>query len=742
MDDPDRKPSRIWPVVAATLPAAFSLTACLLFGATIASAGSARAIEYHLEEMGPAALFAIVIATVVSVIACSVLLYVAGRGVRVPLALVVGPAALPWLAGLLGARYAMGIAREAVASADPASRATMMARGIAEASNARLLGAMLGSGLLAAVGLGFALDALGQRAPKRSIAGAGIGALAGLPLVALALYALLAARSAGLILVIASIGALLAMALAGAGIGADEPRARSAALGSAVPIASGLAVYAAAVASSSMSLIVVFGALANAERSLRGALVARAAEELGPLTLALSASAPVALAGAAALAGWSVLRARPSPGRIAGAAALVVTSLLVVAADLATTSYASSALEGSASRPWGAVEGFAAVSLHTDEADGELDGLLRPEGLSAVDGEAVSSFDPASLDRGIAELRRRAAARLSDEDQTEEEIPEWLRAAPSDLPGATDDERVFRAAPGLALAVDRRVNAASLRALFDAAARAHVEAIQITGDDAGAPSAQELEEIRAALPMLAAFFDSSRSAVAIVGGAVPSSLPDRDPSLFHVTLGASAPLVAEVRAAASVPQAERSLDPPEHVPYFARPEPRRPLYVALADDATAASLAETIDRATRAGFVPVVVTGAIPGGPGTPMVPYGPPAGGLGLGNLGGPAPSGPEVRGSLSRDAIRRVVRQHTGEVRACYERELARHPDLQGRVRVNFISGPTGHVQSAAVSSSTLGSEPVESCITGAVRSWRFPAPDGGGIVGVNYPFVLQSS
>jgi len=27
-------------------------------------------------------------------------------------------------------------------------------------------------------------------------------------------------------------------------------------------------------------------------------------------------------------------------------------------------------------------------------------------------------------------------------------------------------------------------------------------------------------------------------------------------------------------------------------------------------------------------------------------------------------------------------------------------------------------------------------------AVRRWTFPAPDGGGIVGVNYPFVLDSS
>lgn len=99
------------------------------------------------------------------------------------------------------------------------------------------------------------------------------------------------------------------------------------------------------------------------------------------------------------------------------------------------------------------------------------------------------------------------------------------------------------------------------------------------------------------------------------------------------------------------------------------------------------------------------------------------------------------DVRGSLSREVIRRVIRRHINEVRFCYEQELNQRPDLEGRVMVSFIISPTGAVQSATVGNSTINNQRVESCIAGAVRRWTFPAPDGGGVVGVNYPFVLSS-
>jgi TonB family protein len=99
-------------------------------------------------------------------------------------------------------------------------------------------------------------------------------------------------------------------------------------------------------------------------------------------------------------------------------------------------------------------------------------------------------------------------------------------------------------------------------------------------------------------------------------------------------------------------------------------------------------------------------------------------------------------IRGSLSADVIRRVVRRHLGEVRFCYEQALNSQPDLRGTVSVRWIISPTGSVTTSTVSGSTLGSSRVESCVASAVRRWTFPAPDGGGLVSVTYPFTLESN
>jgi TonB family protein len=100
------------------------------------------------------------------------------------------------------------------------------------------------------------------------------------------------------------------------------------------------------------------------------------------------------------------------------------------------------------------------------------------------------------------------------------------------------------------------------------------------------------------------------------------------------------------------------------------------------------------------------------------------------------------DVHGSLSKEVIRRIIGRHINEVRFCYEQELNSRPDLQGRVAVKFIISPTGAVQTAAVATSDLGNAKVEQCIAGAVRRWTFPAPEGGGIVVVTYPFVLSQT
>lgn len=96
---------------------------------------------------------------------------------------------------------------------------------------------------------------------------------------------------------------------------------------------------------------------------------------------------------------------------------------------------------------------------------------------------------------------------------------------------------------------------------------------------------------------------------------------------------------------------------------------------------------------------------------------------------------------GSLDKDEIRRVVREHLKEVRACYESALLRNRDLRGRVTVRFTISPTGSIADASVASNELGDAEVAECIRKAVTTWGFPEPEGNGNVVVTYPFDLQA-
>jgi len=122
---------------------------------------------------------------------------------------------------------------------------------------------------------------------------------------------------------------------------------------------------------------------------------------------------------------------------------------------------------------------------------------------------------------------------------------------------------------------------------------------------------------------------------------------------------------------------------------------------------------------------------------------YGARAGALKGRKAGAPevVPGTAEVRGSLDKELIRRIIRRHINEVKFCYERELTRTPNMEGRVMVNFTIGPTGGVVASIVQSSTLGNPVVEQCIAAALRRWEFPRPQGG-IVVVTYPFVLKAA
>ena len=102
-----------------------------------------------------------------------------------------------------------------------------------------------------------------------------------------------------------------------------------------------------------------------------------------------------------------------------------------------------------------------------------------------------------------------------------------------------------------------------------------------------------------------------------------------------------------------------------------------------------------------------------------------------------------PTVRGSLSGEVIRRVIRRHINEVKFCHEANTQGQTLDQATtsVRVQFIISPTGAVQSSRIPSSSSNAA-LDGCVAQAVRRWTFPAPDGGGVVAVDQTFRLSGT
>jgi hypothetical protein len=89
-------------------------------------------------------------------------------------------------------------------------------------------------------------------------------------------------------------------------------------------------------------------------------------------------------------------------------------------------------------------------------------------------------------------------------------------------------------------------------------------------------------------------------------------------------------------------------------------------------------------------------------------------------------------------RIVIRRVLRQHIADLRACYARGIATKPSLAGRLSLRFTIDPNGNTKDViSVTPSPLDVD-VTPCVTNALASMNFPQPQGGSITMV-YPLVF---
>lgn len=93
---------------------------------------------------------------------------------------------------------------------------------------------------------------------------------------------------------------------------------------------------------------------------------------------------------------------------------------------------------------------------------------------------------------------------------------------------------------------------------------------------------------------------------------------------------------------------------------------------------------------------------------------------------------------GTLSKDEIRKVVRDNIHEIRWCYNKVLESAPEAKAKLVVDFTIGGDGAVTKSAIGS-LEGPAELGPCVSATVAKWRFPKPTGGDVA-VSYPFLFE--
>jgi outer membrane biosynthesis protein TonB len=83
--------------------------------------------------------------------------------------------------------------------------------------------------------------------------------------------------------------------------------------------------------------------------------------------------------------------------------------------------------------------------------------------------------------------------------------------------------------------------------------------------------------------------------------------------------------------------------------------------------------------------------------------------------------------------------IRARLAAIKACYENQLKRNPNLKGKIRVRFVVLATGGLTDLSIVENSLGSAETASCIIGTMRAWRTPFRPSGTVT-VEHSFVFN--
>ncbi|MDF1564661.1 MAG: AgmX/PglI C-terminal domain-containing protein [Deltaproteobacteria bacterium] len=93
------------------------------------------------------------------------------------------------------------------------------------------------------------------------------------------------------------------------------------------------------------------------------------------------------------------------------------------------------------------------------------------------------------------------------------------------------------------------------------------------------------------------------------------------------------------------------------------------------------------------------------------------------------------------SSETMVRIIRERLGEVRNCYEKILADHPDAEGKLTVEWGVAPSGRTRDVTIAEDEIGVPELDRCVREAMGRWLFPAT-AKGLGKVRYPLSFASS
>jgi len=85
--------------------------------------------------------------------------------------------------------------------------------------------------------------------------------------------------------------------------------------------------------------------------------------------------------------------------------------------------------------------------------------------------------------------------------------------------------------------------------------------------------------------------------------------------------------------------------------------------------------------------------------------------------------------------------IRARMSAVKACYENQLKRNPNLKGKIRIRFTILETGGLSEIQAVENSVGSSEVASCIVATMRTWRTQFHPSG-VVTVEHGFVFSAN